>query len=142
MDLLVADRAVLITGIAQIVKRRWNHSHRRISRARSRQIGVTLETHQAHFMTDQRPRIGGAVWLVAGRAVFETYRGMIEGERPALIAMATETTGFIRRKYLSHAAAEAAVRVVAIDAVHRILHQPVAMRLLERGPDAEVTGCA
>lgn len=73
--------------------------------------------------------------LVAGSAALEADGTMFKGERPALIAVALETAGFIRSKGLHHRRPDVSVGVVAVDATHRTFGQFVTERLLKLRPD-------
>lgn len=72
-------------------------------------------------------------------ASLETHGAMIESEWPALVAMAGKAAALVGCKHLSHRPPEASMRIVAIDAVHRVLHDPVTIWLLKRRPDIQVT---
>lgn len=142
MDFLMADRAVLESRRPQIVERRRNHPQGHVRVGGSRQIGVTLEADQAHFLARQHPRIRRAVRLVAAAATFKTDYRMLEGERTAFIPMTVETSWFIGGEYPGHCRPHGAVRIVAIDAGHGALGQLVVVGPLELCPDIDVTARA
>ena len=142
VDFLMADGAVLESRRPQIVERRRHDPQCHVRVGGSRQIGVTLEADQAHFLARQHPRICRAVRLVAAPATFKTHHGMLEGERTAFIPMTVETSRFVRGEYLRHCRPHGAVRIVAIDAGHRGFRQLVVVRPLELRPDIDVTACA
>jgi hypothetical protein len=142
MDFLMADGAVLESRRPQVVER-WRHDpqgHVRVGG--SRQIGVTLEADQAHFLARQHPRIRRAVRLVTAPATFKTHHRMLEAERTAFIPMTVETSWFIRGEYLRHCRPHGAVRIMAIDAGHRAFRQFVVVGPLKLRPDIDVTARA
>ena len=55
---------------------------------------------------------------MTGLAAFKAHRGMLEGERAALVAVAIETSRLVGRETLQHRRPDAAVRIVAIHAAH------------------------
>ena len=121
------------------MERRRDHANSAIGGARTGQIRMTLEADQPHFVADERARVGGSMRLMATAASLEADGSMIEGEWPALITMAGDATALVGGEGLSHGIFEASVRIVAVDAIHRILHEPVTVGLLKRSPDIQVT---
>jgi hypothetical protein len=137
MYFLVADRAVLVHRQIQIVECRWNYSSH-ADRVISGQVGVAFKTYEAYFVPRQHARIRGAMRLMARGAAFESHRFMLECEGAALIAVAVETSGFVGAEALLHRGAYGTVRIVAIDAAHRVLRQLVMVGLLELRPYVQV----
>src|SRR5690242_17698401 len=100
MNFGVADRTVLVAWAAQIVKRRWSLAEiiqfrgRRIGSwgrdRRRRVVGVTFQADEADFVPRQHSRVGGTVGFVARVAAFEPHGGVLEHERSALVAMASD----------------------------------------------------
>ena len=142
MDFLMADGAVLESRRPQVVERRRHDAQSHVRVGGSRQIGVTLETDQAHFLARQHSRIRRAVRLVAAPATFKTHHRMLEGERTAFIPMTVEASWFIRREYLGHCRPHGAVWIMAIDAGHRALRQLVVVGPLKLRPNIDVTARA
>ena len=131
MDLLVADRAVLVTGRSQIVKRRRDRAGQNAAvlhrgGADGGQIRVALQTVEAHLMPVQHAGIGAAVRFVAGIAALELHGRVLERERTAFIAMTFEAARLIRREGLGHGRPQGAVGIVAIHAGHLVLRNLVA----------------
>ena len=112
---------------------------RRIQR---RQIRMALQTHLLHLRPVEHARIRRTVRRVAGRTSLESHRTMLEGERPAFVAMAIEASRLVRAERLRHRGLHAAVRIVAIDAAHRALRQLVMKRLLELRRDRQMAAFA
>src|ERR1700680_5317730 len=79
---------------------------------------------------------------VAALAAFLTHRSMLESERTALVAVTVEAAGFIGVRHAHQAGFEAAVRIVAIHALHGILGNPVFERLRERRFHIDVAALA
>src|SRR5580692_7332868 len=104
VDLLMADRAVLVTWQGQIVECRRNHA-RHANRVISRQVSVALETHKADLLPRQHPRVRGAVRFMTSGAAFEAHRFVLECERTALIAVAIQTARFVGAETLLHCGA-------------------------------------
>src|SRR4051812_41378823 len=69
--------------------------------------------------------------LMASRATLKAYRRVLEGERPAFIAMAFEAAGLIDAEALGHGRTYAAMRVVAFHAGHGALAYAMMERFLE-----------
>ena len=103
---------------------------------------MAFEAYQPHFLADQHLRIRGTMRHMAALAAFLPHRRVLEGEGPAFIAMALEATGLIGARHPHEAGSEAAVRVVAIDAGHRIFRNPVLERLGKRRFHIDVTALA
>ena len=74
--------------------------------------------------------------FVTASAAVKAHGSVLECEWTALVAVAAETAGLIGGERLSHNRADTPVRIVAIDAGHRSLRQPVMIGLLELRPDA------
>jgi len=137
----MAHRAVLVTRRAQVVKRRRDDADgSRLIYAG--QIGVALQAHDANFLAHQQPRIGRAVWLVAGYATFEAHRSVLERERSALIAVAVQASRLVRGEGLRHRWADTAVRIVTVDAAHRTFRKLMMIGPLKLGPDVGVAARA
>ena len=124
VNLLMADRAVLVARRTQIVECRRYHS-RHANRVIRRQVGMALEAYEAHLLPRQHARVCGAVRFMASGATFEAHRLVFECEWTALIAVAIQTSGFVCAKALLHRGANGTVRIVAIHAAHGVLRQLV-----------------
>ena len=71
-------------------------------------------------------------------AALKANGSMFKGERPAFVAVASDTSAIVSREGLCHRLGIAAVWIVAIDAGHRPFRQFVMVGLLERGPYVDV----
>src|SRR5580658_5062699 len=91
---------------------RWN------TRGSGGKIRVALQTNETNVGARQHPRVGRAMRLMTGLAAFKTQRCMLERKWTAFIAMAFETSRLIGREGLLHRRPDAAVRIVAIHALH------------------------
>jgi len=138
VNLLVTDRAVLKTWRTQIVERRRHHSDHRARIVYAGQIGVALQTNQAHFLPYQHARIGRAVRLMTCPATLKPHGGVLKRKGPPLVPVAVEASRFVGAKRLHHCRTDAAVRIVAIDTRHGAFGQFVVIRLLELRPDIQV----
>ena len=125
VNLLVADGAVPVAGRSEIVKCRRNYARDYSGCVGHRQVRVAFEANQPHFLPDQHLRIRGAVRHVATLAAFLAHGGMLERERPAFVAVTVETARFVGVGHPHQAGFEAAVRIVAVNARHRIFRNPV-----------------
>src|SRR5690349_24855067 len=90
----------------------------RLGRDRGGKIGVTLETDLPHHRARQHSRIHRTVRLMARRAALEAHWRVLEGKRPAFVAMTLETARLIGAKSPKHYCTNGAVRVVAVHASH------------------------
>jgi len=63
--------------------------------------------------------------LMARRAAIEFHRRMLERERPALVAVALQAARLACRERLRHRRPHGSVRVMAVDALHRIFRNLV-----------------
>jgi len=99
---------------------------------------MALETRESNLRPSQHPRICRSVRLVTTPATLETYRRMLECERPTLFTMTTEATLLIRRKRLHHSGPETPVRIVAIHAGHGPFREAVLVGSLELIPSARM----
>ena len=79
---------------------------------------MAFETRVSHFMPRQHARVYRTMSFMARPAALILNRSMLERERPALVAMAFETSRLIGREGLLHRRPDAAVRIVAIHALH------------------------
>src|SRR5262249_25337734 len=70
------------------------------------------------------------------------HRSVLERERPALIAMASETSRLVRGEGLNHPGPNAPMRVMAINAAHRAFRHAMAERLLKLCDRAHVAARA
>ena len=104
-------------------------------RRRGRCIGVAFQAGKPYFLARQHARIRRTMRLVARRAALEPHRRVLENKRPALVAVAPETTRFVSGDCLDRPRQLRAVRVVAVDARHRPFGQLVLVRPLEARPD-------
>ncbi len=138
MDRDVAGRAVAVAGERQIVER-----GRLIpGRLRSAGLRVAGEAELVDARPDQLLRVGRAVRLVAGEAVAGRAGDVVEHERPALLRVAGEAGELAVHRELDRLPL-AIVGIVAVDAGHAALVQPVRVRLVaEGGGDAGVAGLA
>ena len=98
------------------------------------EIRVALQADKSDIGARQHSRIGRAVRLMTRLAAFKAHRGMLEGERAALIAVAFEATRLVGGEALQHCRADAAVRIVAVHAGHVAFGKLVMKRPLELGP--------
>lgn len=80
VDLDVANRAVLIAGLAEIVER-----------GRGRGTGVTLQTLQVDLRSVEETRVGRTVGLVARSTTAGPDGSVFKNERPAHRAVALYT---------------------------------------------------
>ncbi len=100
---------------------------------------MAFQADEANVGSGEHPRVRRAMRLVTCRAAFKPERRMLEGERPALIAMALEAARFIGRETLEHRGPDGAVRIVAVHAGHGTLGNFVMERALELRPLVEMT---
>lgn len=119
------------------MERRRNYADRS-GAIQSRQIGVALETRQPHLLPRQHSGISGSVRFMTRRTSFKSHWTVLEGERPALIAMTGQAAGFIGSEALQHRRTYRAVWIVAVDATHCAFRQLVVIRALELRPNIEV----
>ena len=93
---------------------------------------MAFEAYQPYFLADQHLRVRRPVRHMAALAAFLPDRSVLEGEWPAFIAMALEAARLIGARHAHEAGLEAAVRIVAIDAGHRVFGNPVFERFGKR----------
>lgn len=142
MNLLMADRTILVPRRTQIMERRGNYADDRIRLGRSRrsrQIRVAVQADKPDLLVREHARIRRTVRFVAGCASFEADRGVVECEWPALIGVALEAPRFIRCEAMQHVVPECAMRIVTVHAGDCALHDTVSIRLLELRPDRHMT---
>ena len=103
---------------------------------------MAFQTNQPHFLADQHSRILRTVRHMAALAAFLAHGSVLEDERSTFVAMALETGGLIRARQTHQAGFETAVRIVAIDAGHRIFGNRMFERLRERRLHIQMTAHA
>ena len=113
VDLRVAQRAGLILRGLVMEGRRAG----RIGKGR----GMARQAQQVHVADLQQMSVGRAVRRVAGLAAFHLHRLMLEYERAALIGVAREANGVLRRGGSHLLRRDRAVRVVAVAALNQPL---------------------
>ena len=79
---------------------------------------------------------------MATLATFLAHGSMLEGERSALVAMALEAAGLVCVRHPLQAGFEAAVRIMAVGAGHRIFGNPVFEGLRKGRFDVDVAALA
>src|SRR3954451_7466852 len=123
----MANRAVAESRAPQIMECRGNAAEiaARIRLGPRGHVGMAFKTRKPDFMTVQHPWIRGAVRLVAGPASISASGRMLKREWPALIGVAFEAARLVRRYGLYRSREHASVGIVAINARHRRLRQPV-----------------
>lgn len=132
VNFLVADGAIPVARGSQIVKCRRHNAQNDSTRIRRRQIRVAFEANQPDVLPDQHFCIGRAVRHMAALAALIAHGGMLEGEWPALVAVAVETARLIGVGHAHQAGLEAAVRIMAVDTGHRVFGNSMFERLSER----------
>jgi hypothetical protein len=138
MHFHVARTAVIEPWAAQIVERR-RHSADRIRRnTRTAHIGVALEADESFLVALQHAWVRRSMRLMASSATFQFHRRMFKCERPALVAVALETTGLIAIHRLQHLESRSAMRIVAIGARHGAFGDRMMMRAIEFGDYARM----
>jgi len=132
VNLLVTDGAIAKARRSQVMEGGRHNSRHDSAGIRDRQVGMAFETDEAHFLPDQHLRVRGTVRQVATLAAFFPDRSVLEGEGSAFVAMTLEAARLIGARHPHEAGFEAAVRIVAIDAGHRIFRHPMFERLGKR----------
>ena len=95
---------------------------------------MTGKADQLHVLSHQHVIVRRSMRLMTGRTCLKPHRGMLEREWTALIAVATQASGFVRSEHPGHRGTHAAVRIVAIGAAHFALGNLVPERFLKLGP--------
>src|SRR5215831_5188393 len=80
--------------------------------------------------------------LMAGAATFVPHRRVFEREWTPLIAMTTKAARLVGGKASRHGWTNRAMRVMAIDARHRVLRHPVMVGLLKLRDHTDMTSAA
>ena len=114
VNLLMADRAIAITGGSQVVECGRHNSNGGRVHGRLREIGVALQANKTNFGTRQHLWIGRPVRFVATLAAFRSHGRVFIRKGPPKIPMTGETTRFIPREGANLLRQKASVRVVAI----------------------------
>ena len=125
MNLRVAGRAALYARRRHIVER-W-----RVRRARRRKVAVALQTELRDVAARQHLVIGRAVRAVAHCAAFDFGRRVLINERPLLVGVAFDAGRINAHGQPGLLLLEAAVRVVAVAALHRAFEHAMMGRLRE-----------
>jgi hypothetical protein len=76
---------------------------------------------------------------MATRAALKANRSVLEGKRTPLVAVTVQAPRLVCPEALRHCRADATVWIVAIDATHPTLGQPMMKWLLEFCPNSKVT---
>lgn len=103
---------------------------------------MTLQAHQAHFLTSQHFGIRRAVRLMTASAAFQPDGGVLEREWASLIGVAPVTARLVRSGRLHHSRAERSVRVMAIHTGHDAFGKVMAEWSLELVGGARVAAGA
>src|SRR5574340_480291 len=132
VDLHVTGGAVLEPGTANIVERRRRNSEHSLG------VRVAFQADRPNRRAYQHLRIVRAVGLVAGLAFAYHGRGMFEHERPLFVGVTLQAGGVAELGLPHLAPLDAAVRLVAVGAPHRVFAYPVMERLGEIGTSLHV----
>ena len=129
MNINVADRAVLITRLCQVVSGRCLRSQSRAVAGEFGRVRVTLDAQEAHQISRQQFRIGRTVRRVAGLAAFNLDRRVFKHERALFVGVTFDAGRIAVDRIAQGFAHKAAVLVVAVGAVdiafrHFVVERP------------------
>jgi len=136
----VADRAILVARQTHVVERR------RLAVQNVRTGGVTFKAKGSDRRTHEHLRVVGPMRLVAALAILDFQDRMLKDERPFLFPVAARAGHLTGNLGAELPAVDAAVRLVAVDAAHRIFLNPVVIGLreisaaLDVAAEAEIVG--
>lgn len=134
----MAARATADTRVGQVVKRRRYPTGGPGSGSK---VGVAFQALLGDLRAGQHARIRRSVRFMTGGTTFHSHWSMLECERSALVAMATQASGLIRGDIPECVGQQPAVWIVAIDATDAAFLELMPVRALELGDGGDVA-CA
>lgn len=139
VDLGVTDGTVADARVAQVVECRWDTAE---CTGGGTEVGVALKALKADFRAGEHAWVTGAMGLMASGAAFHAHGSVFECEGTALIAVTFQAARFVGGDIAQSGVDEAAVGVVAIDAIDAALLEAVAVGFLELSHGSNVAGAA
>src|SRR5262249_1406297 len=114
VNLLMANRAILIAARSQVMKCRWyNADHAGSFWPLLRKICVTFQADEAHLCPRQHLRICRSVGFMTSLAALGPHGSVFIGERAPKIPMTFEAARLVRSECANLPLREAAMRIVA-----------------------------